>query len=96
LKIAIVTDVEHCLDGSSVKDLTFDTPVDGEFITRLKDLGSLQYYSDFPRPFYTLTVPGAFSLRGVQGSPAVRMIISGDVEHALRIFSAFLATPAKG
>ena len=96
MTIADVIHVEDCLDGSFIREITFDGPVTREFIESLKHLGNTCYYPDFPRPFYTLEVQGAFSLRGVEGSNSTRMIIYRNEQEAIARLSSFLATSPKG
>jgi hypothetical protein len=96
VKIASAVEVERCLDGTSVMDVTFEFPVTKELIDAMRNIGSVQYYGDFPRPFYTLEVPAAFSLRGVEGSPSVRMITSGSEKQALARLTSFLAGIEEG
>jgi len=96
LKITAVTNVEDCFDGTSVCEVEFDLPVTREFITRLGGLGEIEYFPDFPRPFYRLEVKSSFSLRGVERATSARMIVVGDKDLAISRLSSFLSEQQKG
>lgn len=92
MTIVSVLTVEQCLDGTAMKDITLSAPITREVIDALRTLGEVKYYGHFPRPFYTVDVPGAFSLRGVEGSQTVRMITVTGGEGAERQFATFIAS----
>ena len=96
MKITAVTNVEDCFDGTSVCEVEFDLPVTREFITRLGGLGEIEYFPDFPRPFYRLEVKSSFSLRGVERATSARMIVVGDKDLAISRLSSFLSEQQKG
>ena len=61
-------EVEECLDGVIIKELRLDEPVQETFIRHMGELGDLQYFPHFPRPFYKITKTGTFILKGVEGN----------------------------
>lgn len=61
-------EVEECLDGVTIKEFLLDKPVKEAFIHHMGELGGLQYYPHFPRPFFKITKKGVFILKGVQGN----------------------------
>jgi hypothetical protein len=60
--------VEECLDGVIIKELLLDKPVREEFIHHMSDLGELDYFPHFHRPFYRIRKKGQFILKGVEGN----------------------------
>ncbi|MBI4772663.1 MAG: hypothetical protein HY788_00545 [Deltaproteobacteria bacterium] len=73
MKLLETKDVEECIDGLVIKELLFDAPVDETFIRGLEKLGTLEYFPHFPKPFFRVRKPGAFSIKGVQGNRTVRV-----------------------
>lgn len=67
-----VNTVEECLDGTTVFEIVFGEPVNGDAIRSLDSLGTLEYFSDFPRPFYRVEGE-AFQLKGVEGNDRCRV-----------------------
>jgi len=96
MKITAVHTVEQCLDGTWTKDIIFSAPVTRSFIEALQQIGEVKYYADFPRPFYTVDVAGAFSLRGVEGSASVRMITVAGGGDPIQVLDKFLSSNDRG
>jgi hypothetical protein len=61
-------EVEECLGDVITKEFLLNEPVKETFIRHMGELGGLQYYPHFPRPFYKITKRGNFILKGVQGN----------------------------
>lgn len=75
MKIIKTTDLEYCLNGPYIKELTFNTEITNEFIYYLGDLGELEYYKSFVQPFYTIEHPFEFILKGIQGKNKAKIIL---------------------
>jgi len=67
LRITDVRTVEDCIDGSSTYSYEFDSEWTSDEIGRLSSLGRLQYFADFPRPFFRVLCSGGGQLKGVEG-----------------------------
>lgn len=67
--------LEDCFDGNSVYCYHFDQPWTRPAILQLATLGSLDYFPDFPRPFYRLSGSGGLQLKGVEGMQHCRVVI---------------------
>ncbi|MBF0543259.1 MAG: hypothetical protein HQM08_02440 [Candidatus Riflebacteria bacterium] len=82
--------VEDCFDGSSVFMFFFDEPWTEKMIEKLKTLGELDFFSDFPRPFFRLRATTGLQLKGVQGDNSCRVIFPSrnrdDVREKLEFF----------
>ena len=75
MKVTATRIIESCLDGTNDIEMTVDRPTGPAFIRYLAVLGRLEYFSDFPSPFYRVTRPGAFIVKGVEGSGTFRVFI---------------------
>ena len=74
MKIVEVRKLEDCFDGSTVYGYAFDEPWDLETIQGLSCLGKLDYFPDFPRPFFRLCGDRGFQVKGVEGELSCRVI----------------------
>ena len=68
MKILETKLVEECLDGVVIKEALLDEPIDEGFIRSLEDLGKLEYFPHFPKPFFRVRKSGNFIIKGVQGN----------------------------
>jgi hypothetical protein len=84
--------VEDCFDGSSVYRYFFEAAWGREDIRGLQALGRLEYYPDFPRPFFRLIGPGWAQLRGVEGEDSCQVVLprQGREEVIARLERHFL------
>jgi hypothetical protein len=67
--------IETCLDGTKNIEKTMDRAIDRKFICHLGALGDLEYFSEFSRPFFRITRPGAFIIKGVEGANSFEVFI---------------------
>ena len=74
MKIISCKKLEDCFDGNSVYGYQFEETWTKESITRLKELGKLDYFPDFPRPFFRLVGEKGLQLKGVQGNRSCQVI----------------------
>lgn len=87
LKIIEITNLEYCLNGPYIKELTFDTNITDDFIYYLGELGELEYYQHFVKPFYTIEYPLKFILKGIQGKNKAKIILCRkDIDYHLENF----------
>jgi hypothetical protein len=68
--------VESCLDSTTVKELELDGPIDEASVRRVAEGANLQYYPDFPRPYFRIDRPGAWVAQGVVGASSFRVTFS--------------------
>ena len=78
MKIVKVKDIEDCFDGSFIKEFLYDKKVTKDFIHYLGKTGKLDYFPDFARPFYKLSCPKKYTLKGVEGSNSSRITLYGE------------------
>jgi hypothetical protein len=92
MRIVNVKHIEDCFDGSYLHELLFDSEITRGFIVSLGAATQLQYYPDFARPFFKATVPGQFSLKGIEGNRTVRVIsYDASIERTLDNLRPLLA-----
>ncbi len=100
MKIIDIRTQEDCFDGDLQKEVVFDQPIAESFIRHLEKAGSLQYFSDFAKPFFRLDAPEGFVLKGIQGRKTCQLITSkadpeGCMLRVRHIVESFSARPAK-
>ncbi len=78
MKIIDTKKVEGCLEGTNVRDIKFDRPIDKSFIERLGAFGKLIYADKIDKPFFKLIVRGKYTLKGTQGKTTIRAILPED------------------
>jgi hypothetical protein len=84
MKITAVEKLEDCFDGSSVFLYHFDHPWTRQSILDLQKLGTVDYFPDFPRPFFRLRGAGGMEIKGVEGAPHCRVILPKPQEEMKR------------
>lgn len=75
MRIREVTRVEECVDGSAVLSYSFDQPWSREAIQGLRRIGEVDYFPEFPRPFFRLRTAGGLQTRGVEGERTCQVIL---------------------
>lgn len=68
--------LENCLDSSVVKSIQLDTPMDESFMHTIAQQGRLQFYADFPKPYFRIERPFHYVLQGVLGNDSLRVTFS--------------------
>ena len=85
MKIVNRKKVEDCFDGSSVFTYWFDNKWHKEAIEKLNSLGELQYFPEFPRPFFRLIGKKGFQVKGVEGENNCRVILPGAGKEEIKL-----------
>lgn len=81
MKVLAIKEKEVCLDGTEIKEFLLDTPVNGQLIQTFDEIGTLEYFSDFPRPFFRVTRPSQFIMKGVEGNVTFQVIFVQDARR---------------
>ncbi len=69
--------VEDCFDGSFIYEYRLEEPITEGLIRILgKKLGRLEYFGDFPRPFFRVLAEGGMQVKGVEGERTFQVIFS--------------------
>lgn len=74
MKITCREKIEDCFDGSSVFEFFFEECWRRESIIALRILGEVDYFPDFPRPFFRVKKKGGLQIKGVEGERSCRVI----------------------
>lgn len=91
MQVISATKLEDCFDGGSVYRLGFAETWSEAGIMALAAAGKLDYYAEFPRPFFRLRGEDGFEIRGVEGESQCRLILPRkDGEAVRRRLEAFL------
>lgn len=80
MKLLSKNRIENCLPTAPEYRYVFSEPWRAGQILRLRRLGELDYYPDFPRPFFRLRLPGGAQMKGVEGDSCCRIVFSGGDE----------------
>lgn len=84
MKVVEVEKLEDCFDGSRVCCYHFDEPWSRSSIQQLASLGTLEYFGDFPRPFFRLRGAGGMQIKGVEGTCHCRVLLRSDDDESFR------------
>jgi hypothetical protein len=68
-----VRPVADCFDADLVREVELDQALDEPVMRALAVEASLQYYPDFPRPYFRIERPGDCTLQGVLGAATFRI-----------------------
>jgi hypothetical protein len=78
--------IETCLDGTMNVEKMLDRAMDRKFIHHLAVLGNFEYFPQFARPFFRITRPGIFVIKGVEGEISFEVFIirvTGDLDDEI-------------
>lgn len=59
--------LEDCIDGSMIFMYSFNEKIDETLMKKLGEKGKLQYYPEFPRPFFKIITAGGVQVKGIIG-----------------------------
>jgi hypothetical protein len=74
--VIAVRPIEDCLHGDFVREFVLDGPLDEAAMRRLSQGATLQFYPDFPRPYFRIQRAGAYIIQGVIGKTTLRATFS--------------------
>ncbi len=92
MKVLSFQHVEDCIDGSSRFHCSLDRELTRDDILRLRALGDLDYFPDFPRPYFRVRTTDGSQIRGVEGNSHCSAVLAareGEVmqERLLRVLA---------
>lgn len=91
--------LNSCLDGTVQVELVLDRAMDRPFIDHLASCGQLEYFPDFARPFFRITKPGTFIIKGIEGESTCELHIldnTSDPDQLIRSHIGGFGTPGPG
>ena len=87
MRVTGIKSMEDCLDRVVTKEIAFSRPMDREWVMALDQLGQLEYYGHFPKPFFRVTRPKAYVIKGVEGHDRCQVVF---LEHTAALESDLL------
>ncbi len=81
MKVVAINVLEDCFDGSFRKEIVLEQTITPEFIRYLGQVGTLQYFPHFARPFFRLDAQG-FMLKGIQNNTYMHLLIIDPTKEA--------------
>lgn len=79
--ISRVIVIQDCFEDSFIRELVFDGVITLETMLCLSELGRLDYYADFPRPFFRVTKDKEYYFRGVIGGSSVKVVFDRPLSN---------------
>lgn len=90
MSITDIEIVEDCFDGGGVFRYRMSKGWTSESIHRLSEMGKLEYFGSFPRPFFRLIGQGGYQVRGVEGEDTCVVVYpSKDKETIKQCFEGW-------
>ena len=94
MHIVMSRSLQDCFAESLTQELGLSDAITEEFIHHLGTSGELQYFPSFSRPFFKLDVQGRYTLTGIQGTQAIRVVLCHDnqvanIAHLTTLLEAF-------
>jgi hypothetical protein len=74
MNVMAIKHIEDCFDGTLIKEFVLDREITKDFILYLGQLGNLQYFPDFARPFFKINAQG-FGIKGIQDNTTLRVLL---------------------
>ena len=86
MRVIGIKHVEDCFDGSSIKELLFDSEITKELVFSIGREGDMQYFEDFARPFFKIRIQSKYDLKGIVGNRTIRVHLMTPTATALSEF----------
>lgn len=92
MDIIEIKPLEDCFDESIMKEITFNQPVTEDFIFYFGNLGKLEYFPDFPKPYFKVDVEDKFILKGILGNKTIRLILyRKNIPHSIVLLKEWVS-----
>lgn len=82
MNLVSINEIPDCTEGSSLKEVIVDSPIEVGFLDHLKGYGKLRFYPDFARPFYNAELGQVIKLKGILGNSYFRITLLQDLSQA--------------
>jgi len=66
--------LEDCLDGTMIFSYTIKNEIDESLMKELAFKGKLQFYPEFPKPFFKVTTKEGIQIKGIIGEDNFEVI----------------------
>jgi hypothetical protein len=91
MRVVDIRKVEDCFDGSRIYELHLDRECSQSVVNHLAELGQLEYFQDFCRPFFRVLRGKKSVIRGVEGNQHFRVVLFSSLEGELDLIEAHLS-----
>jgi hypothetical protein len=81
MEVVNVITLEDCFDGSFIKEFHLSEVITEKFVMELGKEHSLEYFPDFPRPFFRIEKENRYQIRGVVDSDTMRVNFSRNCQE---------------
>lgn len=75
-RVIEIRELEDCFDGSFMKEVEIDEPLSEKIMHRMAQDANLDYYQNFPRPYFRIEKNGVFVVQGIIGNRIFRATLS--------------------
>lgn len=82
-------ELEDCLDGSYIYELTYSSPITRCEIKHFENIGELDFFPDFPKPFYRVVIGDVAQIKGIENELSARLILfKGELSDIVNLVQA--------
>ncbi len=82
-RVLEILPVEDCFDKDLMREITCDEPIDEALIARFEKNGELEYFKDFPRPYFKFSYHHVCIVQGVLGNRTMRATLSRSASSSV-------------
>ncbi|MCX7909469.1 MAG: hypothetical protein N2560_08145 [Ignavibacteria bacterium] len=90
MKVVSVKILDNCFVEKNVVECSFDEKITREIIFKIGKQGVLQYYPEFPKPFFKIHIQEICDIKGVEGSKTLRIFLKNPKKYTLENIISFL------
>ena len=74
MELINIKKIEDCFDGSVIFEYFFNEEIKEKFMKKLSEKGKLDYYPEFPRPFFKIITSDGLQIKGIIGDASLQVI----------------------
>lgn len=78
MEIVGTVPVSQCLGGLTTREYTLGSAMTRPFIEYLGSIGTIEYFPRLARPFFRVSRPGSFIVKGVEGDLMMQVSYLGE------------------
>lgn len=67
MRLIEIKKLEDCIDGGVIFRYSFEKEVNEALMRRIGEKGKVQYFPEFPKPFFKIITPESIQVRGIVG-----------------------------
>lgn len=97
MRILKATKFKQCRDGTVINEIHLDDHVALPLLNYLADFGELRIFENMDPPFYSFTIPGCFTMKGMVTEKSIHVKFKKEVmEQGRELFQVILAQYREG